>query len=40
MKKPEQPTLTVKKMGFNNVSHIEGGFTAWENIGGPIEKLN
>ena len=33
-------TLTVKQMGLNNVSHIEGGFNAWKNIGGPIEKLN
>ena len=33
-------TLTVKQMGLKNVSHIEGGFTAWKNIGGPIEQLN
>ena len=32
--------LTVKQMGLKNVSHIEGGFNAWKNIGGPIEKLN
>ena len=33
-------TLTVKQMGLKNVSHIEGGFNAWKNIGGSIEKLN
>ena len=32
--------LTVKQMGLKNVSHIEGGFNAWKNIGGSIEKLN
>ena len=32
-------TLTVQKMGLKNVSHIEGGFTHWLEINGPIEKL-
>ncbi len=33
-------TLTAKEMGLTNVSHIEGGFTEWLNIKGPIEKLD
>ncbi len=33
-------TLTAKQMGLKNVSHIDGGFTKWLEINGPIEKLN
>jgi len=24
-------------MGLNPVAHVEGGFTAWKNAGGPVE---
>ena len=33
-------TKTAKDMGLINVSHIEGGFTNWEKLGGPVEKPN
>lgn len=29
--------LTVKQMGVGRVSHIEGGFSAWREAGGPVE---
>ena len=29
---------TLKEMGFKNVSHIEGGFTAMENKGFKVKK--
>ena len=28
---------TLKDMGFDNVVHIAGGFTAWLQVGGPTE---
>jgi len=28
---------TAQDMGLENVSHIEGGFGAWKNAGGPVE---
>ena len=28
---------TAKEMGLQPVAHIEGGFTAWKNAGGPVE---
>jgi rhodanese-related sulfurtransferase len=28
---------TAQDMGLENVSHIEGGFTAWKEAGGPVE---
>ena len=28
---------TLKDMGFHNVVHIAGGFTAWLQVGGPTE---
>ena len=33
-------TLTAQQMGLKNVSHIEGGFSQWLEINGPIEKLD
>ena len=29
---------TAQEMGLENVSHIEGGFTAWKKAGGPVEE--
>ena len=31
-------TQTVQDMGLSPVSHIEGGFTAWKEAGGPVEQ--
>ena len=31
-------TQTVQRMGLAPVSHIEGGFTAWCEQGGPVEE--
>lgn len=28
---------TLTKMGFEGAAHIEGGFSAWKQAGGPIE---
>jgi len=30
-------TATAQDMGLNPVAHVEGGFTAWKNAGGPVE---
>lgn len=30
---------TLQDMGMTNVAHIEGGFEAWLNAGGPLETL-
>jgi rhodanese-related sulfurtransferase len=30
---------TAKQMGLQPVAHIEGGFKAWREAGGPVEKL-
>jgi len=30
----------AQDMGLKPVAHIEGGFTAWEKAGAPIEKLD
>jgi rhodanese-related sulfurtransferase len=32
-------TKTAKDMGLPRVAHIEGGFSAWRNAGGPVEKV-
>ena len=32
-------TLTVQEMGLAPVAHVEGGFSAWEKAGGPIEAV-
>ncbi len=29
---------TAKEMGLQPVAHIEGGFAAWRDAGGPVEK--
>jgi rhodanese-related sulfurtransferase len=29
-------TKTVQDMGLDNVAHIEGGFGAWKDAGGPV----
>ena len=29
---------TAQDMGLENVSHIEGGFGAWKQAGGPVEQ--
>ena len=31
-------TKTVQDMGLKNVCHIDGGFSAWRNEGGQVEK--
>ena len=30
-------TATAQDMGLKPVAHVEGGFTAWKNAGGPVE---
>ena len=30
---------TLQDMGMNNVAHIDGGYEAWVNAGGPVESL-
>ena len=32
-------TKALQDMGMTNVAHIEGGFSAWREASGPIEKL-
>ncbi|MQY41666.1 rhodanese-like domain-containing protein [Epibacterium sp. SM1969] len=32
-------TKAAQDMGLGPVAHIEGGFTAWEKAGGPVEKV-
>lgn len=32
-------TATAQDMGLNPVAHVEGGFTAWKNAGGPVEPM-
>ncbi|AKQ45463.1 sulfurtransferase [Rufibacter radiotolerans] len=29
-------TATLKKMGFQNVAHLDGGFKAWKDAGKPV----
>jgi rhodanese-related sulfurtransferase len=31
-------TQTAQRMGLKRVSHIDGGFEAWQKAGGPIES--
>jgi rhodanese-related sulfurtransferase len=33
-------TDTAQQMGMTNITHIGGGFTAWKEAGGPVEKLS
>jgi len=32
-------TATAQDMGLKPVAHIEGGFTAWKEAGGPVETV-
>jgi rhodanese-related sulfurtransferase len=32
-------TATVQEMGLLKVAHIDGGFKAWKEAGGPVEPL-
>lgn len=32
-------TLAAQQMGLAPVAHIEGGFTAWDKAGGPVETV-
>ncbi len=32
-------TLTAQQMGLAPVAHIEGGFSAWAEAGGPVERV-
>lgn len=32
-------TATAQMMGLGNVAHIKGGFKAWIDYGGPVEKV-
>lgn len=29
--------MTLKEMGYSDVAHLEGGFTAWKQAGQPVE---
>ncbi len=29
---------TAQRMGIERVAHIDGGFTAWQEAGGPVEQ--
>jgi rhodanese-related sulfurtransferase len=31
---------TAQEMGLTPVAHIEGGFGAWREAGGPVEKVD
>jgi len=31
-------TQTAQRMGLENVMHLKGGFKAWKDAGGPVEK--
>jgi rhodanese-related sulfurtransferase len=33
-------TQTAQRMGLANVMHLKGGFKAWKEAGGPVEKLD
>ena len=30
--------LTMKQMGYDNVTSMAGGFQAWPDVGGPVEE--
>ncbi len=32
-------TVALQELGFTNVAHIEGGYTAWKDAGLPTETL-
>ncbi|HEX9969171.1 MAG TPA: rhodanese-like domain-containing protein [Acidimicrobiales bacterium] len=29
--------MTLKEMGYDNVAHLDGGFSAWRDAGKPVE---
>lgn len=31
---------TLQQMGYTNVAHLEGGFTAWKQAGQPVEDAS
>ena len=31
-------TKTLQEMGLENVAHVEGGFQAWKDAGGPVSE--
>ncbi|MFD2244651.1 rhodanese-like domain-containing protein [Pontibacter ruber] len=31
-------TATLKKMGYDNVAHLDGGFKAWKESGKPVSE--
>lgn len=33
-------TLAAQEMGLAPVAHIDGGFSAWEKAGGPVEEIS
>jgi len=33
-------TQTAQRMGLENVMHLKGGFKAWKDAGGPVEKAD
>jgi rhodanese-related sulfurtransferase len=33
-------TQTAQRMGLENVAHLKGGFKAWKDAGGAVEKLS
>ena len=33
-------TQTAQRMGLENVMHLKGGFKAWKEVGGPVEKVS
>lgn len=30
--------VTLQEMGYNDVAHLDGGFTAWKEAGQPVEE--
>jgi rhodanese-related sulfurtransferase len=30
---------TLQQMGFDNIAHIRDGFTSWQAVGGPVERI-
>ncbi len=30
---------TLQRMGFDNIAHIRDGFTSWQAVGGPVERI-
>ncbi len=33
-------TKTLQDMGLENVCHLDGGFSAWAELNGPVEQLD